>query len=46
MAVSAAPYLHPKLTAIDAKIDSAGAPPAAKKPSVVVRFVVSGREDD
>jgi hypothetical protein len=40
MAMAAAPYLHPKLTAIDANLSPAAADIPTKKTSVEVRFVV------
>jgi hypothetical protein len=42
MAMAAAPYLHPKLTAVDAKLSPAIAEPARKPTSIVVQFVVPG----
>jgi hypothetical protein len=46
MAIAAAPFLHSKLSAIDAKLDPASADLPAEKTSVIVRFVVPGRDDD
>ena len=50
MAMAAAPYLHPKLSTIDAKLSPAVAEPVPKPTSVVVQFVVPGaghpREDE
>ena len=41
MAMAAAPYLHPKLSAVDAKLSPAAPAPSPDKPtSVVVSFVV------
>jgi hypothetical protein len=43
MAMAAAPYLHPKVNAIDAEMG----PPVAEPPSktsVLVKFVVPGKE--
>jgi hypothetical protein len=42
MAMAAAPYLHARLSAIDAKLSPAGAEPSPEKTSVVVEFVVPG----
>ena len=42
MAMAAAPYLHPKLSAIDAKLSPAAAEPSPKTRSVRVEFVVPG----
>jgi hypothetical protein len=43
MAMAAASYLHPKLSAIDAKLGAAAEPPP-ERTSVTARFVVPGRE--
>lgn len=40
MAMAAAPYLHPKLSAIDAKRSPLVAEPSPERTSVVVEFVV------
>jgi hypothetical protein len=42
MAVAAAASLHPKLSAIDAKLSSAAAEPSAERPTILVEFVVPG----
>jgi hypothetical protein len=39
MAVAAAPYLHPKLSSIDAKVSSAAANGAPETTSIEVHFV-------
>jgi hypothetical protein len=39
-AKAAAPFLHPKLTTIDAKFSPAAAEPSPERPAVVVEFVV------
>jgi hypothetical protein len=41
-AKAAAPFLHPKLTTIDAKFSPAAAEPSPERPVVVVEFVVPG----
>jgi hypothetical protein len=43
MAMAAAPYLHPKLTAIDAKLNPAAPAPPLEK--LIVEFVVPSRDD-
>ena len=43
MAMAAAPYLHPRLTAIDAKLSPATPAPLHKK--LVVEFVLPRRDD-
>jgi hypothetical protein len=40
MAMAAAPYLHPKLSAIEAKLSPAAVEPSPERTSVVVEFVV------
>jgi hypothetical protein len=40
MAMAAAPYLHPRLSTIDATLSPAVAEPSPEKTSVVVEFVV------
>jgi hypothetical protein len=42
MAMAAAPYLHSKLSAIEAKLSPAVAEPSPERTSVVVKFVVPG----
>jgi hypothetical protein len=42
MAMAAAPYLHARLSTIDAKLSPAAAEPSREKTSVVVEFVVPG----
>jgi hypothetical protein len=42
MAMADAPYLHARLSTIDAKLSTAIAEPAPKPTSVVVQFVVPG----
>jgi hypothetical protein len=42
MAVAAAPYLHPKLGAIDAKLTPAASETSAERPTILVEFVVPG----
>jgi hypothetical protein len=44
MAMAAAPYLHSKLSAIDAKLSPAAEPSPNKPTSVVVSFVVRGAD--
>jgi hypothetical protein len=39
-AKAAAPFLHPKLNAVDAKLSPAAAEPSPERTSVVVEFVV------
>jgi hypothetical protein len=46
MAMAAAPYLHSKLTAIDAKLSFAAAEPGPERPAVTVTFVMPERDDD
>jgi hypothetical protein len=46
MAMAAAPYLHSKLTAIDAKLSPAAAEPGPERPAVTVRFVMPERHED
>jgi hypothetical protein len=46
MAMAAAPYLHSKLTATDAKLSSAAAEAGPKRPAVTVSFVMPERGDD
>jgi hypothetical protein len=43
MAAAAAPYLHPKVNAIDAKLSPAAAEPLDRTSSVLVKFVVPGK---
>jgi hypothetical protein len=44
MAMAAAPYLHPKVTAIDAKLCPVVSEPSPERPtSVQVTFVVPGK---
>jgi hypothetical protein len=43
--MAAAPYLHPKLSAIDAKLSPAAADPSPERISVAVNFVVPGAGD-
>lgn len=43
MAMAAAPYLRPKLTAIDAKLSPSALAPTPKK--LIVEFVVPSRDD-
>jgi hypothetical protein len=40
MAKAAAPYLHPKLSAIDAKLTPAASETSAERPTILVEFVV------
>jgi hypothetical protein len=42
MAMAAAPYLHLKLSSIEAKLSPAVAEPSPERTSVVVKFVVPG----
>jgi hypothetical protein len=42
MAMAAAPYLHARLSTIDATLSPAGVEPSPEKTSVVVEFVVPG----
>jgi hypothetical protein len=42
MAMAAAPYLHPRLTAVDAKLSPAAAQPSPQK--LLVRFVLPTRD--
>jgi hypothetical protein len=42
--VAAAPYLHPQLSAIDAKLSPAAEPSPNKPTSIVVSFVVPGAD--
>jgi hypothetical protein len=44
MAMAAAPYLHSKLTATDAKLSPAE--PGPERPAVTVRFVMPDRDED
>jgi hypothetical protein len=44
MAMAAAPYLHPRLTAIDAKLSSANAEQPSERPSLTVEFVLPTRD--
>jgi hypothetical protein len=46
MAMAAAPYLHSKLSAIDAKLSPVAAEPGPERPAVTVTFVMPEREDD
>ena len=46
MAMAAAPYLHPKLTAIDAKLSPAAGAGTPEEPSSIrIEFVVPSRHD-
>jgi hypothetical protein len=45
MAMAAAPYLHPKLSAIDAKLSPAAAERGPARTSVTFRFVMPGRRE-
>jgi hypothetical protein len=40
MAMAAAPYLHPKLSTIDAKLTPATSETSAERPTILVEFVV------
>jgi hypothetical protein len=40
MAMAAAPYLHPRLTAIDAKLSPANAQQSSETPSLTVEFIL------
>ena len=42
MAMAAAPYLHARLSTIDAKLEPAIAEPLSERPLVQVEFVVPG----
>jgi hypothetical protein len=42
MAMAAAPYLHARLSAIDAKLSPAAAEPSPERTSVTVEFIVPG----
>ena len=42
MAMAAAPYLHARLSTIDAKLEPAIAEPLSERPLVQVQFVVPG----
>jgi predicted pyridoxine 5'-phosphate oxidase superfamily flavin-nucleotide-binding protein len=44
MAMAAAPYLHPKLSAIDAKLSSAAEEPLPERPAINIRFVLPDRD--
>jgi hypothetical protein len=44
MAMAAAPYLHPRLTAIDAKLSPANAEQPSERPSLTVEFVLPTRD--
>jgi hypothetical protein len=46
MAMAAAPYLHSKLTATDAKLSPAAAEPGPERPAVTVTFVMPERDED
>ena len=46
MAMAAAPYLHAKLSAIDAKLSPAAAEPGPGRPAVTISFVMPERDDD
>ena len=41
---AAAPYLHPRLTAIDAKLSPANAEQPSERPSLTVEFVLPTRD--
>ena len=43
---AAAPYLHSKLTATDAKLSPAAAEPGPKGPAITVTFVMPERDED
>jgi hypothetical protein len=42
MAIAAAPYLHAKLSAIEAKLTPAASERSAERPTILVEFVVPG----
>jgi hypothetical protein len=44
MAVAAAPFLHAKLSAIDAKLSPAAEEPLPEGPAITVRFVLPDRD--
>jgi hypothetical protein len=46
MAMAAAPYLHSKLSAIDAKLSPAAAEPEPERPAITVTFVMPERDED
>ena len=46
MAMAAAPYLHSKLTAVDAKLSPVAAEPGRGMSPITVTFVMPERDDD
>jgi hypothetical protein len=44
-AKAAAPFLHPKLTAIDAKLSSVAGDPSAEVDSIRIEFVLPSKSD-
>jgi hypothetical protein len=46
MAMAAAPYLHSKLSAIDAKLSPVAAELGREEPAITVTFVMPERDDE
>jgi hypothetical protein len=46
MAMAAAPYVHSKLTAVDAKLSPVAAEPGRGMSPITVTFVMPERDDD
>jgi hypothetical protein len=44
MAMAAAPYLHPRLTAIDARLSPANMEESSERPSLTLEFVLPTRD--
>jgi hypothetical protein len=45
MAMAASPYLHSKLSTVDAKLSPAAAEPGPERPAVTVTFVMPERDE-